>query len=278
MKQWHPIFAKLLRPVPEGYYEVLTNVAVGDVPREADIVLVRRASAKPLPFQGLWKDLTQWNVLEYKAPTVSPRVEHLDLLLELGLGIQRRLNEDRRKRRQQAIGPPNVSFWYLANTLGKRFLATASHWLKDLAECKEGVWCGLTMNRKVFLVSASNLAVEPDSLPLHVLGLESEEKELETARLIVSKPVLWELFGDLFANLHDGTFPEIEDMAKSKSTRKGLIFRPELLLRLYGKDEFNRGMERMLALMEAKERRAMLDQLINALPPAERDEIIRRLK
>jgi hypothetical protein len=50
------------------------------------------------------------------------------------------------------------------------------------------------------------------------------------------------------------------------------------LLRLYGKDEFNRGMERMLALMEAKERRAMLDQLINALPPAERDEIIRRLK
>jgi hypothetical protein len=278
MKQWHPIFAKLLRPVLEGYYEVLTNVAVGDVPREADIVLVRRASAKPLPFQGLWKDLTQWNVLEYKAPTVSPRVEHLDLLLELGLGIQRRLNEDRRKRRQQAIGPPNVSFWYLANTLGKRFLATASHWLKDLAEYKEGVWSGLTMNRKVFLVSASNLAVEPDSLPLHVLGLESEEKELETARLIASKPVLWELFGDLFANLHDGTFPEIEDMAKSKSTRKGLIFRPELLLRLFGKDEFNRGMERMLALMEAKERRAMLDQLINALPPAERDEIKRRLK
>jgi hypothetical protein len=62
--QWHPIFAKLLRPVLEGYYEVSTNVPVGDVPREADVVLIRRASAKPLPFQGLWKDLTQWNVME----------------------------------------------------------------------------------------------------------------------------------------------------------------------------------------------------------------------
>lgn len=40
MTQWHPIFAKLLRPLLEGYYDVQTNVAVGDVPREADVVLV----------------------------------------------------------------------------------------------------------------------------------------------------------------------------------------------------------------------------------------------
>jgi len=93
--QWHPLFAELLRPLVEGYYEVQTNVPVGDVPREADLVLLRRTSAKTLPFQGLWRHLTPWNILEYKGPSVSARFEHLDLLIELGLGIHRRLNEER---------------------------------------------------------------------------------------------------------------------------------------------------------------------------------------
>jgi hypothetical protein len=35
MKQWHPIFARLLRPAVEAYYEVQTTLPVGDAPREA---------------------------------------------------------------------------------------------------------------------------------------------------------------------------------------------------------------------------------------------------
>jgi hypothetical protein len=42
MTQWHPLFAELLRPLFEDYYDVQTNVPVGDVPREADIVLLQR--------------------------------------------------------------------------------------------------------------------------------------------------------------------------------------------------------------------------------------------
>jgi hypothetical protein len=30
MKQWHPVFAQLLRPLVEDYYEVQTTVPVGD--------------------------------------------------------------------------------------------------------------------------------------------------------------------------------------------------------------------------------------------------------
>jgi hypothetical protein len=61
-------------------------------------VLLRRTSPRTLPFRGLWKDLTTWNVLEFKGPTVSPRLRDLERLVELGLGIDRRLNEERRKR------------------------------------------------------------------------------------------------------------------------------------------------------------------------------------
>src|SRR5438132_1712958 len=78
-QQWHPTFAQLLRPLVEGHYEVKTDVPVGDLPRQADIVLLRRTSRGPLPFRGLWQYLTTWNVLEFKGPTVSPRSEDLDL-------------------------------------------------------------------------------------------------------------------------------------------------------------------------------------------------------
>src|ERR1700730_4821371 len=94
MTQWHPIFAELLRPVVQAYYEMETTVPVGDAPREADIVLLRRASQVAPPFRGLWRHLTAWNVLEFKGPTVSPRRGDLELLLELGLGIDRRLRQE----------------------------------------------------------------------------------------------------------------------------------------------------------------------------------------
>ena len=45
MKQWHPIFAQLLRPAMEAYYDVQTTLPVGDAPREAEHLifqLVRR--------------------------------------------------------------------------------------------------------------------------------------------------------------------------------------------------------------------------------------------
>lgn len=35
MKQWHPLFAKLLRPLVESHFDVQTDLPVGDVPRQA---------------------------------------------------------------------------------------------------------------------------------------------------------------------------------------------------------------------------------------------------
>ncbi len=51
--QWHPLFANMLRPIVQEHCEVETNVPVGDGPRAADILLVRRTSAGPPPFRGL---------------------------------------------------------------------------------------------------------------------------------------------------------------------------------------------------------------------------------
>src|SRR5262245_50113151 len=61
MIQWHPLFAQLLRSLVEDHYAVETNVPVGDLPREADILCsdahpcplgrgpTSRADQRPLP-------------------------------------------------------------------------------------------------------------------------------------------------------------------------------------------------------------------------------------
>jgi hypothetical protein len=93
--QWHPLFVKMLRPLVQEHYAVETNLPVGDAPRSAHIVLVRRTSTGPLPFHGLLHHLTTWNILEFNGRSVSARLRDLDLLVELGLGVDRRLNEER---------------------------------------------------------------------------------------------------------------------------------------------------------------------------------------
>src|ERR1700730_6401384 len=72
-RQWNRVFAELLRPLVESHYHVETNVPVGDAPRQADFVLLRRTRAGPLPAAGLWRDLTNWNVLEFKGPSLAAR-------------------------------------------------------------------------------------------------------------------------------------------------------------------------------------------------------------
>jgi hypothetical protein len=120
MTQWHPIFAQLLRPAVETYYDVETTMPVGDAPREADFVLLRRTSQGAPPFRGLWRHLTVWNILEFKGRTISPRRGDIELLIELGLGIDRRLRGKHPSRSQRRVTAEQVSFWYVANRLGRR--------------------------------------------------------------------------------------------------------------------------------------------------------------
>src|SRR5690242_20081970 len=110
MIQWHPLFAQLLRPVLQDFYDIQTNVPVGDLPRQADIILLRRTTAAQPPFQGLWRHLSPWNILEFKGRTESARVADLDLLVEVGLGINRRLPEIQSV--PEAVSRSEVSFWY----------------------------------------------------------------------------------------------------------------------------------------------------------------------
>ena len=228
-KQWHPTFARLLRPLLEPHYEVRTNVPVSDVPRAADVVLLRRASAERLPFTGVWRNLTPWNVLEFKGPTVSARVGDIDLLVELGLGIHRRLNEECAKRREPGVEAADVSYWYLANHLGRRFLRDA-RLLLALEAAGPGVWRGVLLVRPMFFVSGTDLPVDQDSLPMHIIGKEPEATERAVAEFVMRRPELVRTYGGFLATLHPGAWKEVEAMAKTKS--KGFDFDMDAVVEL----------------------------------------------
>ena len=281
MNSWHPLFAALLRPWVEGYYEVVTNVAVGDLPREADIVLVRRSSSSPPPFQGIWKNLTRWNVIEFKGPSVTPRRRDLDLLVEVGLGIDRRLNRDLVKKKQTPLPPQDVSFWYLANRLGKRYLTLAENRLGPLQVLGPGVWRCTILLRPVFLVSRADLAVEPDSVSLHMVAKEPRPTMVEVGKLVIDHPVLLEHFAEFFAGFQPSVWKEVLNMARTKD--KGPQISWDTILDY---SDIDREIPKLLRLIKQKKKGSLktylegvsVDDLLANWPPKMINELKKRLQ
>src|SRR5712691_11694080 len=280
MKQWHPVFAQLLRPAVEAYYDVQTTLPVGDAPREVDFVLLRRTAQGTPPFRGLWRHLTTWNIQEFKGPTVSPRRGDVELLVELGLGIDRRLQEGRVREGQRPLAAREVSFWYLANHLGSRFLREAERKLGRLEPLGPGLWRCELLGRLLFWVSSIDLPVEADSLPLHVVGKEPAATERAVARLVLEEPRLQQLYGGWLASLHPTAWKEVEAMARATGRR--LLFDIRPAVESLGLDHVIEqvGIDRVLEQLGDKEvaRRIGLERWLATLSPAERRELKRRLE
>jgi hypothetical protein len=216
----------MLRPIVQEHYEVETNVPVGDAPRSADIVLVRRISDRPAPFRGLLHHLTTWNILEFKGRSVSARIRDLDFLAEVGLGIDRRLNEERTRQKLRPLDPSEISFWYIANHLGKRFLHEARLRLGRIEQEGPGVWRSQILLRPLLLIDGRSVPVERDSVPLHLAGEESSEIDTALAKVIVEEPGYWEIFGLLLKALHPNVWKEATNMARSRGKRGDLDLSP----------------------------------------------------
>jgi hypothetical protein len=232
---WHPIFAHLLRPLVEAYYEVQTDVPVGDLPRQADIVLLRRKA--PAPFVGIWGHLTPWNILEFKGPTVDARLRDLDLLLEVGLGIDRRLNEERQLQGLPWLTRSEVSWWYLANHVGSRFRAEAERLLGNtLQPLQDGVWHCQAVGHVLLLVSRDQLAVDRESVPLHLVTQEPVERELLLAREVVQQPGCWDMYGSWLAYLHPNLWEEVQRMIRTTGIEPTLDLKP--LIDIVGLKQF----------------------------------------
>jgi hypothetical protein len=151
------------------------------------------------------------------------------------MGIDRHLNEERASQGLAAVPPAEVSFWYVVNRLGQRFLRDAQQRLGPLTACGPGLWRCELLQRLIFLVTSSELPVDRDNLPLHVLAREPAATEREVARLVVNQPALVELYGSLLAVLHRHTWKEV--VAMVRGTRKRPKIDMEPLVDYWGLDQ-----------------------------------------
>ncbi len=223
--QWHPILAQLLRPLVQDYYEVQTDLPVGDLPRQADVVLLRRRAADP-PFVGIWRHLRVWNVLEFKGPSDDPALRDLDLLLELGLGIDRRLNEQRQEQKEPLLKRVEVAWWFLANHLGRRFRAEVEAVVgSPLQQLGEGLWSCPALGRVLYLISRDALPVERESVPLHLVTEEPLERVEALARVLVQQPGFWDLYGGWLAQLNPEIWEELQTMIRKMGAEPNLDLR-----------------------------------------------------
>jgi hypothetical protein len=272
--QWHPLFVQLLRPLVERYYDLQTNVPVGDMPRAADLLLLRRTTNETQPFRSLWRHLTKLNVLEYKGPTVAARLEHLDLLVELGLGIHRRLNEEEHKKKQKFARAADVSFWYLVHEMSGRFRSEAARKLRTLEPLDEGIWHSAILDHPFFLVNGSALPVQEECAPFHVLNVSNADKGLAVTRLMLDQPPLWDLCAQVLANLHPETLKELATMArKTKEPKLHIKEYAEFLGMKNVIDEL--GLRRIIDVVGAKK---VIDEMFGHLPAARRAELVREIE
>jgi len=154
-------------------------------------------------------------------------VEHLDALVELGLGIHRRLNEECLKLRQSRVDRSDVSFWYLANHLGRRFLRDAQELLGPLTPLGAGVWRVAHLHRSLILVSGRMVPVDRDSLAVHALAVEPEEQKRTLVNVLRQNLDLWPTYAAWLAGAYPALAKEIADMGKTKSKKKFVFdFRP----------------------------------------------------
>jgi hypothetical protein len=280
--QWHPLFVSLLRPLIEEFYEVEAGVEVGDAPRQADLVLLRRTDRTPT-FHAIWRHLTTWNVLEYKGPSVSARLEHVDLLVELGLGIERRLNELGRKEEQTPVPPGEVSFWYLTHKIGRRLLERLAKRLDSLGPESAGIWSCSILERPMFLVSIIDLPVDAESVVFHILHGEPAETGLSALRLTLTKQPLWELYSQVFHSLYPDRFQEIVAMARN--SKKGPVFHIKEMAEHIGMKNVIKelgekrlieqiGKEKVMDQFDADD---VIDRVFRFMTESEREDLKRRL-
>jgi len=281
MKQWHPLFARLLRPLMEHSYDMYTDVPVGDLPRQADILLLRRKNVLSNPFEGVWRFLSPWNVLEFKGPSVKAQRHDLDSLVELGLAITRRLNEQAAKEGKRQSPPGEVSFWYLANHLSSSFIQRCQLRIGRVEAWESGLWHGELLNHPLYFVSRADLPVESDSIPLHLVAEEPVATATSVGRYLLDHDELWKYYGEWFAALHPAAWDEVKTMAAAKNKKFGISLDPiieqvgikELIKRISAERFFvEEGGLRMIA------HQVPMKKLLSGLTAAQRQELKKLLK
>jgi hypothetical protein len=105
-----------------------------------------------------------------------------------------------------------VSFWYIAPTLGETFL-TAARTRCALTYQAGGLWTGRCWGHPVFLVSARDVPVEEDTVPLWLI--EGDPPPRALGELVVQREDLLARYATWLMGLQPALWEEVRAMART---------------------------------------------------------------
>ncbi len=190
------------------------------------------------------------------------------------------MNENYSKQKRHRTPENEFSIWFLASRIGKTFHSQAARRLGGLNQIDEGIWRSQILDRYLFFVSGVDLPVDHDSVPFHILGVETAKKEEEAASLIANDEMLWEMYSQFLGSLHSSTLKEL--IAMAKTARNGPKFQIKPLVEFMGMQETitQIGEDQVLDhfASDPKRMKKALAFFLNRLSNSEREEIRRKLK
>lgn len=212
------------------------------------------------------------------------------MLVHVASGLTVRFNEERLSAGQERLATGKLSLWYVVPTLGETFLGQAQ--ARTFFQYETGgLWRGRVWGHPVWLVSARDLPVEVDTVPLHLLDrdppapagvgtlvLQDEELQRHFARwLSALQPLLWEEMRHMAEKAAPGTgIFDWEAISKFANLDEAVrLLPPEHVMQVIGVEQAidALGLPRVIDALGPER---LLQELLKRLPPEKVEELLRR--
>ncbi|HKI32474.1 MAG TPA: hypothetical protein VKA46_11440 [Gemmataceae bacterium] len=218
---WHPFLADMLRLSYANHLLIQEQLPLGDLPLEADLLLIRRDPKVVLPFP--LEFLGQRTLVEYKSPEDTADQAALEQLEIYAMLYVRR--EGLRRR-------GDLTLWLMASRFAVNVSQPGRAELVGLQQVGPGVSRGTLDGFPTMLVDLQGVPFSPDTVPLHMVGRGAQERAL-TEYLIDHRQDYPKQF-ELLQRLHARSLLEVLSMRNVTPEQMGLDY--DALIRLIGRD------------------------------------------
>jgi hypothetical protein len=164
---WHPLLAEMLRQTYGDRLVIQETVSLGDLPLEADLLLIRREPRQPLPFP--FEFLGARTLVEYKSPDESgdqAALHQLETYAMLWL------------QREGLTSRQNLTLWLVASRFSPNVSQRGGAELVRMFEPGPGVVGGSLDGFPTYLIDLQRVPFSPDTLPLHLASRGQQEQGL----------------------------------------------------------------------------------------------------
>jgi hypothetical protein len=185
---WHTLHHELLLAQLGADYHLETDQPVGELPRRANTVLLRKPTPPTVRFNGVFSRLSLINVMEYNSPDEAATVDTLQHLIAVGTGMALRLRE-RPYPNQPAFTLPGLSLWLLTPSITAELeseLMLRLHFRRRDNDAP-GLFTGQIGFHPVNVVVYNRALVEEDTLSLRMLRCSSAYHE-DWAKILLAHP------------------------------------------------------------------------------------------